>query len=383
MPDPVYIKDLKGSPSLEVVNLVLQKLARGEKITSLAIGEPMYKTPEKIMKVAYDSMLNGETHYTSSYGTKEVREAIVEKVNRKNRIGASFENTIFITSKQSIYAVMMAIAGGRSKVLIPDPGYFYTEPILLSGLIPVRYRLNSDLSFKVENIISLLDKDTAAVLINSPGNPTGRIIGRREMERLYRECSSRGIRIISDEAYEDITYGMDHFSIGSLEDSPETVVTIFSLSKSYSMTGWRAGYTIGSEEIISNVARVIENTFTCSPPFIQKASAFALLNGEEFIKEFRDDFRKKKELVEKRLSEIDGMKTFPIEGAFYAFPSYGIKMKSVELARALLDKHQVAVLPGVAFGDSGEGHIRISFAGSVESINTGIDALDRFLHQKP
>lgn len=383
MPDPVYIKDLKGSPSLEVVNLVLQKLARGEKITSLAIGEPMYKTPEKIMKVAYDSMLNGETHYTSSYGIKEVREAIVEKVNRKNRIGASFENTIFITSKQSIYAVMMAIAGGRSKVLIPDPGYFYTEPILLSGLIPVRYRLNSDLSFKVENIISLLDKDTAAVLINSPGNPTGRIIGRREMERLYRECSSRGIRIISDEAYEDITYGMDHFSIGSLEDSPETVVTIFSLSKSYSMTGWRAGYTIGSEEIISNVARVIENTFTCSPPFIQKASAFALLNGEEFIKEFRDDFRKKKELVEKRLSEVDGMKTFPIEGAFYAFPSYGIKMKSVELARALLDKHQVAVLPGVAFGDSGEGHIRISFAGSVESINTGIDALDRFLHQKP
>ncbi|MCL4333153.1 MAG: aminotransferase class I/II-fold pyridoxal phosphate-dependent enzyme [Candidatus Thermoplasmatota archaeon] len=383
MPDPVYIKDLKGSPSLEVVNLVLQKLARGEKITSLAIGEPMYKTPEKIMKVAYDSMLNGETHYTSSYGTKEVREAIVEKVNRKNRIGASFENTIFITSKQSIYAVMMAIAGGRSKVLIPDPGYFYTEPILLSGLIPVRYRLNSDLSFKVENIISLLDKDTAAVLINSPGNPTGRIIGRREMERLYRECSSRGITIISDEAYEDITYGMDHFSIGSLEDSPETVVTIFSLSKSYSMTGWRAGYTIGSEEIISNVARVIENTFTCSPPFIQKASAFALLNGEEFIKEFRDDFRKKKELVEKRLSEVDGMKTFPIEGAFYAFPSYGIKMKSVELARALLDKHQVAVLPGVAFGDSGEGHIRISFAGSVESINTGIDALDRFLHQKP
>ena len=383
MPDPVYIKDLKGSPSLEVVNLVLQKLARGEKITSLAIGEPMYKTPEKIMKVAYDSMLNGETHYTSSYGTKEVREAIVEKVNRKNRIGASFENTIFITSKQSIYAVMMAIAGGRSKVLIPDPGYFYTEPILLSGLIPVRYRLNNDLLFNVENIISLLDKDTAAVLINSPGNPTGRIIGRREMERLYRECSSRGIRIISDEAYEDITYGMDHFSIGSLEDSPETVVTIFSLSKSYSMTGWRAGYTIGSEEIISNVARVIENTFTCSPPFIQKASAFALLNGEEFIKEFRDDFRKKKELVEKRLSEIDGMKTFPIEGAFYAFPSYGIKMKSVELARALLDKHQVAVLPGVAFGDSGEGHIRISFAGSVESINTGIDALDRFLHQKP
>ena len=383
MPDPVYIKDLKGSPSLEVVNLVLQKLARGEKITSLAIGEPMYKTPEKIMKVAYDSMLNGETHYTSSYGIKEVREAIVEKVNRKNRIGASFENTIFITSKQSIYAVMMAIAGGRSKVLIPDPGYFYTEPILLSGLIPVRYRLNNDLLFNVENIISLLDKDTAAVLINSPGNPTGRIIGRREMERLYRECSSRGIRIISDEAYEDITYGMDHFSIGSLEDSPETVVTIFSLSKSYSMTGWRAGYTIGSEEIISNVARVIENTFTCSPPFIQKASAFALLNGEEFIKEFRDDFRKKKELVEKRLSEIDGMKTFPIEGAFYAFPSYGIKMKSVELARALLDKHQVAVLPGVAFGDSGEGHIRISFAGSVESINTGIDALDRFLHQKP
>jgi aspartate aminotransferase len=382
MPDPTYVRDLKGSPSLEVVNLVLQKLAKGEKITSLAIGEPMYKTPEKIMQVAYESMMNGETHYTSSYGIKEVRDAIVEKVQKKNGIKAAFENSIFITSKQSIYAVMMAIAGGRQKVLVPDPGYFYSEPILLAGLKPAYYQLNEDLSFNVDNVISLLDRDTAAVLINTPGNPTGRIIGRRDLERLYGECKTRGIRIISDEAYEDITYSQDHFSVGSLEDNPNLVTTIFSLSKSYSMTGWRAGYTIGDEDLIANVARVIENTYTCSPPFIQKASAFALRNGNEFIMEFRKDFRKKKELVEKRLSEIEGMKTFPIEGAFYAFPAYGIKMKSQDLAKQLLEKHQVAVLPGMAFGNAGEGHIRISFAGSVESINLGIDALDRFLRSK-
>ncbi|MCL6003118.1 MAG: pyridoxal phosphate-dependent aminotransferase [Thermoplasmatales archaeon] len=375
----MFISELEGSPSLEIVNLVLQKLARGEKVTSLAIGEPMYKTPKEIMDVAYKSMLDGDTHYTSSYGTQEVREAIVEKVNRKNKIKANTENTVFITAKQSVHAAMMAVAGKRSKILLPNPGYFYTEPALLAGLTPVRYPMNSDLSFNVSKVISMLDDETAAVMINSPGNPTGRVIEKKELEELYRACNSRGIKIISDEAYEDLVYNKDHFSIGSLEERPSMVITIFSLSKSYSMTGWRAGYTTGSKEMITNIARVLEHTYTCSPPFIQKASAFALRNGDGFINEFKLDFKKKKEHVEKRLSEMKEMKTYPIEGAFYAFPSYGVKMKSQDLAKGLLDKHQVAVLPGVAFGDAGEGHIRISFSGSMESIDRGFDALGQFL----
>jgi aspartate/methionine/tyrosine aminotransferase len=375
----MFISELEGSPSLEVVNTVLQKLARGEKVTSLAIGEPIFKTPKEIIEVAYKSMNEGETHYTSSYGIKDVRDAIVEKVNRKNNIKATLENTVFITAKQSIYAAMMAIAGRRPKILIPDPGYFYTEPALLAGLTPVRYPLRSDLSFSISNVTSMLDDKTAAVMINSPGNPTGRILDKKDLKELYEACKSKGIKIISDEAYEDLVYEKEHFSIGSLEDHPDLVITIFSLSKSYSMTGWRAGYTIAHRDVITNIARVIEHTYTCSPPFIQKASAYALRSGDRFISEFREDFRKKKIHVEKRLSEIGKLKTYPIEGAFYAFPSYEVKMKSEDLAKGLLDKYQVAVLPGIAFGKTGEGHIRISFSGSLEAIDTGLDAIQMYL----
>ncbi len=375
----MFISELEGSPSLEVVNIVLQKLARGEKVTSLAIGEPMYKTPKEIIEVAYKSMTEGETHYTSSFGLPEVREAIVEKVGRKNKIKAGAENTIFITAKQSVHAAMMAVAGKKPKILLPDPGYFYTEPALLAGLTPVKYRLNNDLSFSSSKVISMLDDKTAAVMINTPGNPTGRVIDRKQLEELYHACKSRGITIISDEAYEDLVYDKEHFSIGSLEERPDSVMTIFSLSKSYSMTGWRAGYTVGSKEVIANIARVIEHTYTCSPPFIQKASAYALRHGDGFIKEFKEDFKKKKIHVEKRLSEIGGLKMQPIEGAFYAFPSYSLGMKSQDFAKKLLDRYQVAVLPGIAFGEAGEGHLRISFSGSMESIDHGLDALGQFL----
>ncbi|MGC8515943.1 MAG: pyridoxal phosphate-dependent aminotransferase [Thermoplasmata archaeon] len=375
----MFISDFAGSPSLEVVNLVLQKLARGEKVTSLAIGEPMYKTPDKIIEVAYQSMKDGDTHYTSSYGIREVRDAIVEKVGKKNNITASIDNSIFITSKQSIYSSFMALAGKKKKILIPNPGYFYSEPAMLAGLSPVYYNLKKDLSFDTEDIAGKIDHDTAAIVLNSPGNPTGRIVDRGDLETVYEKCKRSGVHIISDEAYEDLVYEKKHFSVGSLEDSPELVITIFSLSKSYSMTGWRAGYTIASPGIVSNIARVLEHTYTCSPPFIQKASAYALQNGEKFVDEFRRDFKKKRDHVKSRLDHMQTLSQGPIEGAFYAFPSYSKKINSAEFSKELLERHGTAVIPGSAFGPSGEGHIRISFGGSMETIDKGLDELEKYL----
>lgn len=373
------ISELEGSTSLEVVNLVLQKLARGEQVTSLAIGEPVYKTPIEIMEIASKSMFDGDTHYTSSFGIPEVRDAIVHKVKRKNDISADVDNTIFIAAKQAVYAAMMSIAGTRSKLLVPDPGYFYSDPALISGLIPVPYHLNEDLSFNLDNILSLLDEDTAAVMINTPGNPTGKIIDRHQLEALYDACREKGVRIISDEAYEDLVYEKEHFSVGSLEPMPESVISIFSLSKSYSMTGWRAGYTVASKEITANIARVIEHTYTCSPPFIQKASAFALQHGDRFVEEFRMDFRRKRDHADKRISEIPELTSTGVEGAFYVFPSYDLPVKSSKLAMDFLEKCGVAVLPGVAFGGAGESHVRISFSGSDESIDHGLDELAGYL----
>lgn len=375
----MFISDLAGSPSLEVVNLVLQKLAKGEKVTSLAIGEPMYKTPDKIIEVAYESMKNGDTHYTSSYGIREVREAIVEKVGKKNNIAASIDNSIFITSKQSIYSSFMAVAGKRKKILIPNPGYFYSEPAMLAGFSPIYYNLRHDLSVDPDEIAGKIDSDTAAIVLNSPGNPTGRVIDRSDLETVYEKCKRSGVYVISDEAYEDLVYEKKHFSVGSLEDSPDLVITIFSLSKSYSMTGWRAGYTIASSVVVSNIARVLEHTYTCSPPFIQKASAYALQNGEKFVDEFRKDFKKKRDHVKSRLDKMNTLSQGPIEGAFYAFPAYSKKKNSTEFSKELLERHGTAVIPGSAFGPAGEGHIRISFGGSMETIDQGLDELEKYL----
>ena len=373
------VNDMEGSPSLEVVNIVLQKLARGEKLTSLAIGEPMYDTPSEIIDAAYESMKNGETHYTSSFGIPQVREAIIKKAAKKNGIKAEMENVMFITTKQAIYAAFMAIAGKRKKILLPNPGYFYTEPAQLAGFNPEYFTLNNDYSLNMDEIRSKIDGDTAAVMLNSPSNPTSKVLDKGDLQELYEICREKGVKIISDEAYEDLVYDSSHFSTGSLEDSPDVVVSLFSLSKSYSMTGWRAGYSIADPKTTVNMARVIEHTYTCSPPFIQKASAYAIEHGDRYIEKFRSEFREKRDFVSKRIEEIEGLEGNSIEGAFYAFPEYNLNKKSTDFSKELLEKHNVAVLPGFAFGTAGEKHIRISFSGSIESLDSGLGEIEKYL----
>ncbi|AKA48339.1 hypothetical protein IX51_03685 [uncultured archaeon] len=375
----MYVSELEGSPSLEVVNIVLERLARGDKLISLAIGEPMYDTPKEIIDVANREMLNGNTHYTSSYGIADFRNAVVNKTSKKNSINAEIKNTIFMTSKQAIYAAMLAIAGKKREILMPDPGYFYGDPAKLAGFEPVVYNLSEDNSLDVSKIEEKITPDTSAVFLNTPSNPTGRVLERKSLEELIELAKEHNFKIISDEAYEDLVYEKKHVSIGSLEDAPEHVISIFTLSKSYSMTGWRSGYTVAGEDIIKNMARVIEHTYTCAPPFIQKASAYALENGDGFIKKFRDEFREKRDFVYKRLNEIEGVECGPMEGAFYAFPTYDKNVEAGDLAKGLLNKYDVALLPGTAFGDQGEHRVRISFSGTKETLETGIDRFEDYL----
>lgn len=375
----MYVSELEGSPSLEVVNIVLQRLARGDKLISLAIGEPMYDTPREIIEVAYNEMLRGNTHYTSSFGTAEVRDAISRKVKSRNSINAGPENTLFITSKQAIHAAMMAVAGKRNEILLPDPGYFYSEPAYLAGLRPINYNLAPDNTLDVEKIENKITENTTALMINTPSNPTGRVLGREELQQVVELAEKHNFHIISDEAYEDLVYEKKHISTGSLEADPDRVISVFTLSKSYSMTGWRSGYTVGSKDIIGKMARVIEHTYTCSPPFIQKASAYALENGSSYIEKFRKEFREKRDFLLKRLNDIDALECGPMEGAFYAFPEYRKSVGSSDLAKGLLSKHDVAVLPGSAFGQKGENHIRISYSGTQESLKEGVDKLEDYL----
>jgi aspartate/methionine/tyrosine aminotransferase len=374
----MYLNKVKGSPALQLVNLVIEKTSKGERIISLAIGEPTFETPDEIVEEAYKAMKKGETKYTSSFGIYEVRETIAEKVRKKNRINAETKNVLFTPAKYAVFASIMAIVNKRGQILTPDPGYFYIEPITLAGAKPVYYRLNDDFSLNIDEIKSKITDKTLGIIINTPANPTGKVYDEKELKELYEVCKDKKIYIISDEAYEDLVYDKKHFSIGSLEEKPDKVISIFSLSKSYSMTGWRAGYTVANENIISNINKLVENTMTCFPGFIQRASAYALKYGDKYIEKFREEFRKRRDFTFKRLKEMKNIEIKNIEGAFYAFPKYFARIKSVEISKRLLNEYNLALMPGISFGPSGEHHLRISFAGSMETLSEGFDRMEEF-----
>jgi aspartate/methionine/tyrosine aminotransferase len=377
----MFLDDVKESASLEMVNLVLEMRAKGMPVTSLAPGDPSFNTPKEIVEVAHKSMLEGGTHYVYSYGTKDVREAAVRKVSRKNKINASIENAIFITAKTGVFAAFAAIATRGYEALIPDPGYFYSEPIVLTGGKPVRYRLTRSFSLDLDEIKKKTTPRTKAIMINTPSNPTGTVYDGSELKELYEFCQSRGIYVISDEAYEDLVYTKEHVSIGSFERRPERVLSLYTFSKSYSMPGWRAGYVVGPADRIARMNKLIEHTITCYPPFIMHASAYALDKGDVFIEKFKKEYVKRRKLLNDRMTEIPSLIPGEIEGSFYGFPKYRHKLKSRELSRKLLASKNVAVLPGTAFGAAGEKHLRLSFASTEETIDKAMDGMKAFFAQ--
>ncbi len=374
----MFLDSIHDSPAFEIFNLASKKRAMGQEVISLAIGEPSFDTPLPIVKAAYESMKSGGGHYTSSWGSEGLREAIVQKVRRKNRIRAAMENTIFITTKLAIYASLLTVAKAGFETLVPDPGYYYSEPVLLSGGKPVRYRLASDFSLDLDEIRSKITPRTRAMIVNTPSNPAGKVLDRKQLRGLLDLCVERRIKVISDEAYEDLVYEKRHVSLGSMEETPKAVVSLFSLSKSYAMTGWRAGYVVADGETIQRVNRFLETAVTCFPPFILAASEYALRNCESYTMKFREELKRRRGLLRDGLSEIPSLELPEVEGAFYGFPRFEMRLGSRDVARRLLDEHNVAVLPGVIFGPSGEGRIRISFGSSSETIVDGTRRLKDF-----
>jgi aspartate aminotransferase len=379
----VFLDKLQDSPSLEMINLVFQMKTAGKEVISLAPGDPSFDTPKEIVEVAHKSMLEGGTHYGHSYGTLDVRNAIVDKIRRKNGIRAKLENAIFITAKMAVFASLASVSGRSYEALVPDPGYFYSEPILLTGGKPVRYRLSSSFGLDLDEIKKKTGPKTRAIVINTPSNPTGTVFGRSELRELYDFCYDRGVYILSDEAYEDLVYSKKHVSVGSLEKKPERVLSLYTLSKSYSMPGWRAGYIVGPEDRVALVNKLLEHTVTCFPPFIMHASAYALNSGDRFIQEFKSEYVKRRKLLNDRMAEIPALEAAEVEGSFYAFPGYKIKQNSRELSRKLLHDQNVAVLPGTAFGPSGEKHLRLCFAAPEETIERAMDGMKAFFAENP
>ncbi|MFZ1022835.1 MAG: aminotransferase class I/II-fold pyridoxal phosphate-dependent enzyme, partial [Thermoplasmata archaeon] len=239
--------------------------------------------------------------------------------------------------------------------------------------------LRAGFSLDADALRSAVTARTKMLILVSPANPTGRVLRREEIRAALEVARDRHLTVVSDETYEALVYEGRHVSPASIADGKVPVITVGSFSKIYAMTGWRVGFAIAPPKVVSRLVKVMEHTLTCVPPFIQKASVWALANAGSDEERIRGVFRERRDHLLRRIARVDGLTTVAPEGAFYIFPRYDLRLSSVQFCAELLRDQSVAVVPGVAFGPHGEGHIRISYSSPVSVLDEGVDRLERFL----
>ena len=368
---------IEPAATVRLNNLALELRRRGENIISFAAGEPDFDTDKRIIDEAYVSMLKGETHYTSSLGLYELRERIAEKVNNENNIPAGAENVIIIPTKFAIYAALISIIEYNDEVLIHDPYWVsYESQVKLTGAKPIFFRLTEHFSLDIEDLKSKISSRTKAIIINTPNNPTGAVFSRDEIKALVDLARDYNLYIISDEIYEKLIYEGEHVSPASYD--PERVIVVNGFSKAFAMTGWRIGYAVANKNIIGRMEKFVQHTLTCLPAFIQRAAVKALDLGAEIYEKYREEYRRRRDFLISELNNINNLEITKPMGTFYLFPKYKINMNSEDLAKLLLEREKVLVVPGSSFGKNGEYHFRISFATSMSSLREGAKRIQEF-----
>jgi aminotransferase len=379
---------LKSSEFTTYIRKLLFEIAsKMPDVINLGIGEPDFDTPKNIKEAAKKALDEGFTHYTSNAGILELREAIANKLKKENRIEANPETEIIVTlgSMQALHLALSSILDKDDEVLIPTPAWSaYAPAISIVGGIPVEVSTKEENEFKVsvEDLKKCLSKKTKAIIINSPNNPTGSVLTKSEIEEIADFAVEYDLIVISDEIYEKLIYEGEHFSIASLDGLKDRVITINGFSKTYAMTGWRIGYAIANENIISKMLKHQMYDATCPPSFIQKAAIEALTGPQDSVKIMKEEYNKRREFVYKRLNEINGISAIKPKGAFYIFPSIkSFKISSEKISEYLLKEARVMVLPGNLFGKCGEGYIRISYAVAYEKLKIALDKISEALAQ--
>jgi aspartate aminotransferase len=358
----------------------------GLDVIDLGGGDPDFDTPAHIVEVGLAAIRKGHTHYVSSRGVKGLREAIANKLKKENNL--EFDPTIEIIvtpgAKLGLFAAIMAVVDDGDEVLILDPFWVSYEPcVQLAGSIPVRVPLSKEEDFRVTSakLREKLTPKSKLLMINTPNNPTGRVLSREELEAIAEVALENDLLVLSDEIYEKIVYdGHEHISIGSLPDMLDRTIVINGFSKSYAMTGWRLGYVAAKEPLASEILKVQQHSVTCAASFTQYAGIEALTGPQDIVSEMVEGYRKRRDIIVEGLDSLPGVSCNRPEGAFYAFPDIsGTGMSSLEFADMLLSKARVAVTPGIAFGDSGEGHVRLSFANSTKLIEKALERMRKVL----
>ena len=380
------VLSIESSPTVRISELVTEMKARGEKVVSLAIGEPDFATPAHIVEAAKKALDDGYTKYTPAPGIKELREAIAEKSQKENKIPAKPENVIVAPTKHTHFLTCMALLDRGDEALIPDPGWVsYGPMVTLAGAKPVPVRAADEDGFvpSAETVAQAITPHTRLLMLNSPSNPGGSVYSRDAMRALADLAKDRDLIVVSDEIYEKILYDGVHVSPASLDGMFERTVTVHGFSKTYAMTGWRLGWLVAPTPLFREIVKVQEHTITCATAFAQKAGVAALRGPTAPLEAMVAEFRARRDLVMKELAKIDRLSTDRPTGAFYVFPKVDVRLDSETLCERILKEASVAVTPGSAFGQAGEGHIRISYAASRETITEGVRRIGEVLRAVP
>jgi aspartate aminotransferase len=376
------VRDARPSPTIAVSDAARQLKAQGIDVIDLGGGDPDFITPRHIREAAIASMNDGVTHYVGGTGTPEFRKAISNKLQQDNRIVAHYNSEILVTpgGKFALFLAAQAFVEPDVDVMVLEPAWVSYVPIIeLAGGRAVHVGLSADDNFAItrEILDAHVTPETRIIMLNSPNNPTGRVMTREETEILASFAVQHDLMVWTDEMYEKIIYdGREHLSIATFPGLVQRTLTFNGLSKAYAMTGWRLGYVAGPREFIAEMAKVNSHATTCATSFAQAGGAAALNGPQEVIGEMVRAWDRRRRLVTDGINSIRGLRTTLVEGAFYSFvDAREIDSDSVRLCASILNEVHVGVVPGVAFGDSGEGHFRLSFATSDEELVRTIDRL--------
>ena len=373
-------------PSSEFAE-IMRLATEGKDIISLGPGEPDFTTPKHIIDFTKKKLDEGYTHYSPPAGRFELRKSIAKKLKKENKINVKPDEIIVTCgSQEALFLATLALLDPGEKMLVPNPGFLAYIPMVetVTG-VPVSVPMLEEDGFEYDpdTVEKLIDRRTRILLINTPNNPTGRILKKKTLEELADIAVDYDLTIFSDEAYEKFVYDRNkHISIGSLNGMKDHVVTFQSFSKSYAMPGWRVGYAAGPKDIIQSMTRMHIYAGLCSPTISQLAAVEALEGDQKCVKEMRDEYDRRRKLIIKRLKEIPKISCLKPEGAFYAFPNItGLKMKSTEVVQFFLKKARVLTVPGTEFGKYGEGYIRMSYATAYEKIEEALNRIEKVVRK--
>ncbi len=357
-----------------------------EDAISLGVGEPDFDTPWHIRDEGIYSLEKGRTFYTSNAGLKELKIEISHYLKRRFGLDYDYNSEVLVTvgGSEAIDIAMRAMLDAGDEVLIPQPCYVSYEPCcLLANGKPVIIELQEENEFRLtkEELEAAITPHTKILVLPYPNNPTGAVMERRDLEEIAKVVKAHDLFVISDEIYAELTYveGADHVSIASLPGMRERTVVINGLSKSHAMTGWRIGYACGPQVILEQMLKIHQYAIMCAPTNSQYAAVDALRNGDVDVASMREQYNGRRRYLMHLFDEM-GLKCFEPFGAFYVFPcikEFG--MASEAFAEKLLEQEKVAVVPGTAFGKSGEGFVRISYAYSLENLKVALERVGRFI----